>query len=74
VSTDNPKFRIISAEPAVAERMVNELWRDYQMLSVNVQPFEGKPLVTVILVHKSEVPRQQQSPIMVPVGALPRGN
>ena len=60
MSEHQPKVRIISADPPAAERMLNELWRDYQLLTVNIQPVDDKPWITAVLIHKSEIPRPNQ--------------
>jgi hypothetical protein len=57
---ENPKCRIVSAEAPAAERLLNELWKDYSLLTVNIQPIDGKPWITAVMIHKSEIPRPQQ--------------
>jgi hypothetical protein len=63
---DAPKCRIVNGEPAVAERLINELWSEYQLITVNISAMENKPWITAILVHHSEIPRTQ-SHITVPM-------
>jgi hypothetical protein len=63
---NDPKIRIISDAPAVAERRINELYRDYQLLTVNISTQKDELVITAIMLHRSEIPRPG-SAIAVPL-------
>lgn len=66
--TEDRAIRIISAAPAVAEIQVNELARDYAPIVWNIQPGDNGVMVTVVMLHKRELPRPQ---IAMPVPGVP---
>jgi hypothetical protein len=53
-----PTIRIICEEPAVAERLINELYARYHPLTINISAIEGKPLITAVMMDRRELPRQ----------------
>ena len=67
------KIRIVSGGPAKAEAELNQLMGEYLPQVFNVQPGPDGPLVTVILLHESEVRKAQlaqarmQAPLMTGV-------
>jgi hypothetical protein len=65
ISMESPRCRIVSGSPMEAEEQINRLWKDYHLLTINVQPADGKPLVTAVMLHRSEIPRS--SPISIPI-------
>jgi len=61
-----PKIRIICDAPDVAEVQINELYGDYQLLSINISLRREQPLITAVMIHRSEITRQAPQ-VMVPM-------
>jgi len=66
-----PKIRIICDAPDVAEVQINELYGDYQLLTLNISMRGDRPLITAVMIHRSEVPRGVPQ-VVVPIPGGPR--
>jgi len=61
------KIRILSASPAIVEHDLQELLKSYMAVTWNFAVVAGELVVTVVLVHESEI-RKAQLAAMPPMG------
>lgn len=66
------KVRILSAAPAVVESQLNELADEYAPIVWNIAPVGDHVVVTVVLLHESEVRKSQLAAPMMPAGSIRR--
>lgn len=66
------KVRILSAAPAVVEGQLNELGGEYAPVVWNIAPTDAGIMVTVVLLHESEVRKAQLATTGMPMGAIRR--
>ena len=63
---EKTKVRIVSATVGEAEKLINELSEEYSPIVWNIGPVEGRVMVTVVMLHESEMQklRAAQAPAM----------
>ena len=66
------KVRILSAAPAVVEVQINEICDEYAPIVWNIAPTDAGIMVTVVLLHESEVRKAQIATPGMPMGQVRR--